>query len=186
VLLIFGWLPHHWPFPALGPFARTVSVLSRYTLIWLGEQIESETLHGTGSFRGPSNGTSQNARLLSIDYQIYHNQKIKIVNQTGKSSLLNKTYIFLSCQPTNCPVTQFVAANDWAWLVDHIVFASIGRRRTQTTSIWPMPVVYTICVPFRSFLVHADNVYTICVFLLSFPFIGGCLPNLLHYGGQTS
>ena len=30
--------------------------------------------------------------MLSIDYQNHQIQKIKVINKTGKSSLLNKTY----------------------------------------------------------------------------------------------
>jgi len=33
-LLIFGWLPHHCPFPELGPFTQTfLAYLSRHTVI---------------------------------------------------------------------------------------------------------------------------------------------------------
>ena len=38
VLLIFGWLPRHCPFPELGPLTQTFSVSSCYALIWLGEE----------------------------------------------------------------------------------------------------------------------------------------------------
>ena len=51
LLIIFNWLPHHCPFPELGQFNQTFSVSSCCTLIWLSEQRESETLHGTGSLR---------------------------------------------------------------------------------------------------------------------------------------
>ena len=36
VILVFCWLPHHCPFLELGPFTQAFSVLTCYTLIWLG------------------------------------------------------------------------------------------------------------------------------------------------------
>jgi hypothetical protein len=51
---ISGWLPHHCPFPELGPF----SVSLCYTLIWLGEQCNWRPYMVQGLLRIPSISTS--------------------------------------------------------------------------------------------------------------------------------
>jgi hypothetical protein len=51
--------------------------------------------------------------VAPLVYQSYHIQKIKVINNTGTSSLLNKTYRN-SQLSTNCSATRFVAVTDWA------------------------------------------------------------------------
>ena len=114
-LLSFAWLPHCCSFPELGPMTQTDLSAS----VWLhiniaNEQIESETLHSTGSLEDPLQWyfleftccqlitkTIKSRRLrLSIRLAIQLNEQ-----DIKKLSTVNQF---------NCSVTRFVAANDWA------------------------------------------------------------------------
>jgi hypothetical protein len=55
------------------------------------------------------------SHILSIDDQNYQIQNIEVINKTGHPAYWTRHIQTLNCQPTNCSVTWFVAANDWAW-----------------------------------------------------------------------
>jgi len=53
LLLSFAWLPHCCSFPELGPMTQTDLSASLWLHVNINEQIELETLHGTGSLENP-------------------------------------------------------------------------------------------------------------------------------------
>jgi hypothetical protein len=68
LLLIIGWLPHHCPFPEVGPYTQTFSVSSSYVLTWLVNKWHQR--HGTGSLKdNPYWYFLECSHVVSIDYQ---------------------------------------------------------------------------------------------------------------------
>ena len=70
--------------------------------------------------------------MLSIDYQNYQNQKIKVINLSIRLAiqLIEQDKQKLSTvNQLNCSVTRFVAANDWAWhrTIKSFIFSSTYR-----------------------------------------------------------
>ena len=86
-LLSFAWLPHCCSFPELGQMTQTDPSASLWLHVNINEQIESETLRGYAvqglkPFRNPIM-VPLRVHMLSIDYQNYQIQKIKVINKTG-------------------------------------------------------------------------------------------------------
>ena len=86
-LLSFAWLPHCCSFPELEPLTQTDLSASLWLHVNINEQIESETLRGYAvqglkPFRNPIM-VPLRVHMLSIDYQNYQIQKIKVINKTG-------------------------------------------------------------------------------------------------------
>jgi len=68
-----------------------------YTLIWPNEQIESETLHGTGSLEDPLQWY-----LLEFTHVVnwIPNPEDKVINKTGHPAYWTRHIETLKCQPT--------------------------------------------------------------------------------------
>jgi len=136
-----------------------------YTLIiWLNEQIESEILHGTGSFEENPLMVPLRVHMLSIDYQNHHQiQKIKVIDNTGHpaywtrhkeiSQLPTKLLCHTICRCQRLGVTLYTWKT-YTW-------------RAQKTYTWRTCnhagcVITTSGV--LSFFVHLKNVCCTCIY----------------------
>jgi len=98
-LLSFGSLPHCCSFPELGPMTQTdFSASLLLHLDNINEQIESEPYTHRVSWESPLM-VPLRVHMLSIDYQNYQIQKIKVINKTGHPARWTRHIETLNCQP---------------------------------------------------------------------------------------
>ena len=100
-LLSFASLPHCWSFPELGPMTQTdLSASMCYILTSLNKRtnrIGDLTRHRI--FWGSPLMVPLRVHMLSIDYQNYQIQRIKVINKTGHPAYWTRHKETLNCQP---------------------------------------------------------------------------------------
>ena len=98
-LLSFAWLPHCCSFPELGPMTQmdlSASLVTR-NMTERTNRIGDLTRHRV-SWGSPLM-VPLRVHMLSIDYQNYQIQKIKVINKTGHPAYLTRHKETLNCQP---------------------------------------------------------------------------------------